>query len=194
MLRRYGLLILITLLLLGCQQEQNDDALIDSGMTKQLKQVKNSQHNNKTDFDNEEIAIHLSNIAGSVPNINNAVAIVAGPYAVVGIDLDKDLDGSRVGTIKYTVSEALKHDPYGKTAVVIADGDIIERIKAMGKSIRDGYPIQGVIDELSTIVSRYMPDFPTKENKYIKPDQNKDIISEDEKDNLNDLEKEHSNK
>lgn len=176
----------------GCQQENNNNTLSNPENTNQFERVKNSQPNSKSNIDNEQIATHLSNLAGSVPNVNNAAAIVVGPYAVVGIDLDKDLDRSRVGTIKFAVSEALKHDPYGKTAVVIADGDIMERIKLMGDSIKAGHPIQGIIEELSAIVGRYMPDFPTKEDEYIQPDQNKEIISEEEQNKLNDIKRDHS--
>src|SRR5690625_7884522 len=86
-------------------------------------QVKN--HNNdqasKQKLNGKGIADHHADIASDVPNVNSASAIVAGPYALVGIDVDQDLDRARVGTVKYTVSEALQHDDYGKTAVVVAD-------------------------------------------------------------------------
>src|SRR5690625_3546091 len=128
-------------------------------------QVKNSDPNQKKEFNNEQIAIHLANVASDIPNVNNATAIVAGPYAVVGIDVDGDLDRSRVGTIKYSVSEALQHDPYGKTAIVIADADLTERFQAMNKKMREGEPIQGIIDELAAIVGRYMPTLPLPEEQ-----------------------------
>src|SRR5699024_11699221 len=73
-------------------------------------------------------ADHLANVAGDVPNVKDATAVVAGPYAVVGIDVDKDLDRSRVGTIKYSVTEALQHDPYGKRS----------EERRVGKEIRYG--------------------------------------------------------
>src|SRR5690625_7179540 len=81
-------------------------------------QIENSQPNDNPPVENDQISNHLAKVANQVPNVNNATAIVAGPYAVVAIDVDKELDRSRVGTIKYSVSEALQHDPYGKTAVV----------------------------------------------------------------------------
>lgn len=98
---------------------------------------------------------------------------MAGPYAVVGIDVDKDLDRSRVGSIKYAVLEALQKDPYGKTAVVVADGDVVERIRSMSDKAGQGYPVQGFVDELSAIVGRYMPDFPINEDRPKERDQNK---------------------
>jgi len=113
---------------------------------------------------NNDIANHLATIAQEVPDVLQAVAIVAGPYAVVGINIDDTTERQRVGTIKYSVSEALRNDPYGKTAVVIADADMMERLRQMRKRMNDGEPIAGVIDELSAVVARYMPIFPVPEH------------------------------
>lgn len=179
-------------LLIGCQQDAENNALHQEEAENRIMRVKDSAPNQNEEFDNEQIATHLANVASSVPNVNNATAIVAGPYAVVGIDIDKDLDRSRVGTIKYSVSEALQHDPYGKTAVVVADADITARIQSMGEQIRQGHPIQGVVDELAAIVGRVMPDFPVEEDRPQQPDQNKEIISDDEEEKLDDIEKDHS--
>lgn len=190
-LRIGGFILVAMLVLVGCQQENNDNALPNKVSENQYEQVKNSNPGEKQNLDNEQLAVHLSNVASSVPNVNGASAIVAGPYAVVGIDVDKDLDRSRVGTIKFSVSEALQHDPYGKTAVVIADADIMQRIESMRTSINEGYPIQGVVDELSAIVGRYMPDFPINEEKP-QPDQNKKVIPDEDRDKLDEIEKDQS--
>lgn len=177
---------------IGCNNEDDQESLPNEPSTNQFIQVEDSSPNEKKDLTNEQIAEHLASVAGSVPNVNDAVAIVVGPYAVVGIDVNSDLDRSRVGTIKYSVSEALHEDPYGKTAVVIADGDIMERIRSMGKKMGEGYPVQGVIEELAAIVGRYMPDFPINENQPTEPDQNKDIIPDHEENRLDDIEKDQS--
>src|SRR5699024_5577928 len=92
------------------------------------------------------------------------------PYAVVGIDIDQDLDRQRVGTTKYSVTEALRNDPYGKTALVVADADMMERIRNMGEEIQQGRPIRGVLEELAEIVNRYMPDMPVEEDKNVDPE------------------------
>jgi len=85
--------------------------------------VKNSSINEVRKEDSEEVSKHLANLAANVPNVNNATAVALGKFAVVGIDVDKDLDRSKVGSIKYSVAEALKKDPYGANAVVVADPD-----------------------------------------------------------------------
>lgn len=188
---RFSILILLTIIVVGCQQENKDHTLPAENQDQSIVHVKDSNMEDNKSYENKDIASHLANVASDVPNVYDAVAIVAGPYAVVGIDVDGELDRSRVGTIKYTVSEALQHDPYGKTAVVIADADIMERIRSMGQSIQDGYPIRGVIDELSAIVGRYMPDFPVDEDRQ-KPDQNKEIVPDEEKEELDRIQEEQS--
>src|SRR5699024_5672262 len=99
----------------------------------------------------------------------------------------------RFGSIKYSVNEALHHDPYGKTAVVVADADVLERLRGMGDKINQGYPVQGVVDELAAIVGRYMPDFPINEDRPQETDQNKQIIPDDEEEHLDNKQKEQSN-
>src|SRR5699024_5541679 len=185
---------LLFLLLFACQPENDATTLPGQGGTSdQYAKVKNSTQNEDKELTNNQIANHLFDVADSVPDVNNSVAIVLGPYAVVGLNVDGDLDRSRVGTIKYSVLEALKKDPYGKTAVVVADGDIADRISEMNKKVQEGYPVQGIIEELAAIVGRYIPNFPVPENMPKEEDQNKEILPEDDKENLEDIQENQSN-
>ncbi|TXL67563.1 YhcN/YlaJ family sporulation lipoprotein [Cerasibacillus terrae] len=186
-------LIIGVTLLSGCMQTNEEKSLQSENDNNRFVQVKQSDQSGKANRSNEQIANHLANIAAQTPNVEDSAAIVAGPYAVVGIDVDQKLNQSRVGTIKYTVSEALRDDTYGKTAVVIADGDINQRIRNMGDKISQGYPVQGVIEELAAIIGRYMPDLPTPQQQPIEPDQNKQKMPKDEREKLNDTQDEQSN-
>lgn len=112
---------------------------------------------------NDHIANHLARLASNVPDVKGATAVVAGPYAVVGIDVDAKLNRERVGTVKFSVNEALRDDPYGKTAVVIADADITKRLQNMKDRMDSGETVKAVVDELAEIVGRYMPVFPLEE-------------------------------
>ncbi|MBC5635835.1 YhcN/YlaJ family sporulation lipoprotein [Ornithinibacillus sp. BX22] len=193
---RLSLIALCFLFLLGCGQNDEDRALPSEreDPNDRIINVKNSAPREEYDFSNEQIADHLAHVASDVPEVDDAVAIVVGPYAVVGIDVDKELDMSRVGTIKYSVIEALQHDPYGRTAVVVADADITERIRRMNDKIAQGYPVQGIVDEVAAIVGRYMPDFPTPEHRPEEPNQNQQIINDDEeRQKMDDIVDEQSN-
>ncbi|MDC3416520.1 YhcN/YlaJ family sporulation lipoprotein [Aquibacillus salsiterrae] len=186
-----GTILMISVFLIGCQQ--NSNLANQSEKRDQPIQVKNTAPMEREDYSNEEIAQHLSNIASKVPNVNGAYAVVAGPYAVVGVDLDKDFDRSRVGTVKFSVAEALQDDPYGKTAIVVADADGTERIRNMADKIKQGHPIEGVVDELAAIVGRYMPEMPVKENQSEVPDDNEELINEREENKLDEIQEDQSN-
>jgi YhcN/YlaJ family sporulation lipoprotein len=108
----------------------------------------------------QEVAERLAQLATRVEQVNDATAVVVGRYAVVGIDVDANLDRAKVGSIKYTVAEALKDDPMGANAIVIADADTYYRLQEMAEEIRTGRPLAGVMDELAEIVGRLMPQVP----------------------------------
>src|SRR5690625_712852 len=182
------LIILNIIFIYGCQQsteKPTNDRESDEPMT----QVSDKS----TASSNTDIAEHLTNIATKVPNVHEATALIAGPYAVVGIDVDKDLDRSSVGVVKYSVSEALHDDPYGKTAIVIADGDIRQRLNNMREDMADGKPVRGIIDELAAIVGRYMPQMPINEDERIIDDEDQqEIISDEDEEQLDNIQKEQS--
>jgi|SRR5690625_1487093 len=193
-LRRSIIITAVLIFMAGCQQTSEEEPLSnnDADSSDRIIHVKDSDPVEPQNLTNGEIANHLANVASEVPEVESAASVVAGPYTVVGIDVDKDLDRSRVGTIKYSVQEALYHDPYGKTAVVVADADVTERIRGMGDKIQQGHPVRGVVDELAAIVGRYMPQFPINEDPPDEPDQNKQIVPEEDRKKMEDVEKEQS--
>ncbi|WP_232824014.1 YhcN/YlaJ family sporulation lipoprotein [Paraliobacillus zengyii] len=191
---KYTMIFLsIFFILAGCQGQEEEENSANQGNEDHVLHVKDSEVSQNEDGSNQEIAKHLANLANNVPDVNEATAIIAGPYAVVGIDVDKEIDRTRVGSIKYAVTEALHDDPYGKTAMVIADADATERIKAMARSVQSGDPVSGVMEELSAIVGRYMPELPPENTNQGEKDSNKQSIPENEEKELEDIQEEQSN-
>jgi YhcN/YlaJ family sporulation lipoprotein len=103
---------------------------------------------------------HLEALAERVPGVKKAHCVVMNNTAVVGIDVEGSLPRSRVGTIKYSVAEALRTDPRGMKSLVTADLDISNRIAEIGDHIRQGHPISGFAAELADIVGRIIPQLP----------------------------------
>ncbi|MRX71682.1 YhcN/YlaJ family sporulation lipoprotein [Bacillus lacus] len=159
--------------------------------------VKNSVNENSIDTKNgQEIAQHLVGIANRIPDVNDAAAVVLGNTAVVGIDVNAELDRNKVESIKYAVSESLTHDRYGENAIVIADADTTVRLRKMGEEIQNGRPVAGVLDELAAIVGRLMPDAPSDiiDNQEESPtEQDNDQLNEQEQQNLNQQQDSQSN-
>lgn len=157
----------------GCSV--NDNARQNEDKNQQIVTVKDSVRENVDRKTGQEIARHLADLAERVPDVKNATAVVLGQYAVVGIDVRQDLDRSKVESIKYSVSESLKQDPYGANAVIVADPDTNERIRNMAEEIQNGRPVGGILDELAQIVGRLMPSVP----RDAIDDQNKQPLKEE---------------
>ncbi|KAA8754251.1 YhcN/YlaJ family sporulation lipoprotein [Paenibacillus sp. UASWS1643] len=119
---------------------------------------------------NEKRINHLKALAKQVEGVEDANCVILGNTAVVGIDVDGELERARVGTIKYAVAEALRKDPEGLDSIVTADADVTERIKEIGEHIRQGHPISGFASELADMVGRIIPQLP----KDVKVRQNPD--------------------
>jgi YhcN/YlaJ family sporulation lipoprotein len=165
-MKRWIFIFLPFLLLLGCAKTGTDgDASPEQVKTKQTIPAGPEQMNGM------DVSEHLEQLAKSVPNVKDANCVVLGNTAIVGIDVDAHLDRSRVGTIKYSVAEALRKDPYGVHAVVTADIDIAQRIREIAADVRQGKPISGFAEELADIVGRIVPQMP------------KDIVPRDEQPN-----------
>ncbi|MBE3570366.1 MAG: YhcN/YlaJ family sporulation lipoprotein [Bacillales bacterium] len=179
------LLLLAVLLLASCSGNRNsaeNENHTNPSHNAPLMQVKNSNPRPLERESGQRKANHLTKLAESVPNVENARAVVLGPYAIVGIDVNPNIDRSQVGSIKYSVAESLKHDPYGSRAVVVADPDMNARLREIQMDIRNGRPIQGIMNELSDIVGRVMPEIP---NQIVEP-KNPDRATEHPKRNLPD--------
>lgn len=167
-MKKIVVLSLSSLFLFACSQNNGNN----NEQTNSSLQVEQSSYEQNEALNNNEIANHLAELATEVPDVEDANAIIAGPYAIVAIDVDKDTKKQRVGTIKYSVSEALRNDPYGKTAVVIADADVSQRIREMRLKMEEGHVIHGIVDELAEIVARYMPTFPAEQNPPVEQEEN----------------------
>ncbi|WP_045506334.1 YhcN/YlaJ family sporulation lipoprotein [Bacillus amyloliquefaciens] len=122
--------------------------------------VKNTAPETAENPGRTDIAKHLVEVTEKIPGITDATTVVLGRYSVVGIDVDDNLERSKVESIKYTVAQALKNDPYGANAVVVADPDTVSRLRGMASDIKAGRPVSGILDELAAIVGRVMPEVP----------------------------------
>lgn len=123
-------------------------------------QAQQNQNNGERMPNRAEVEAHLEQLARGVSGVENAHCVIVGNTAIVGIDVDGNLERSRVGTIKYSVAEAFRKDPYGVDAFVTADIDITNRLAEIGADIRNGRPLAGFAEELADIMGRLVPQVP----------------------------------
>lgn len=116
----------------------------------------------------------LAQLALKVPQVKQVSAVSLGRYTIVALDVNPDLDSSRVGTVKYAVAQALRDDPRGKSALVTADVDLLHRIQEMNKEISQGRPVAGIMKELASIASRIAPQPSTEVKKRERNETNQD--------------------
>jgi YhcN/YlaJ family sporulation lipoprotein len=143
----------------GCSMNNKNEVAEDNAKNN-ITKVNNSTIKEADRNTGQQTATRLTGLAKSIPEVNDATAVVLGKYAIVGIDIDQDIERSQVGTIKYSVGEALKHDPNGANAMIVADPDLNERIREVAKDIKDGKPVRGILNELADITSRVIPEVP----------------------------------
>ncbi|MEK4971937.1 YhcN/YlaJ family sporulation lipoprotein [Niallia sp. FSL R7-0648] len=184
-MKKWFFFIAVLFLLAGCTNNnaENNQQSENRENSPQVTNVKNSTNQRVDRKTGQDIAKRLVALATSIDNVNDATAVVIGKYALVGIDINADLDRSEVGSIKYAVAESLKNDPDGANAVVIADPDINARLKEIGEDIQNGKPIQGIFNELADISGRLIPEVPAD---MIRNEPDRDLKKPDEQ--LNDKE------
>lgn len=197
-LKAFYSFLLLLVLLAGCNQKDeigyqtNEDNTQPYQISTKDNQVK---ENSRKSF--QEISNRLADTAREMPNVKDATAVAVGRYAIVGIDVDDQLERSEVGSIKYTVAEALKNEPHGASALVVADPDLYARLQELAQDFRSGQPIQGIANELADIAGRTMPEIPgnltpVKEPEQA-PDQSKKPLNQDQRKELNKEQEDQSN-
>lgn len=175
-MRKSMCLLLVLLLLTSCgvtnkessPSPQDKQSVKTAGYqgNRVVRQLSNDGVNAKGE---SEIALkdHFEQLAKRVPGVNGAHCVVLNNVAIVGLDVEGSLGRSRVGSIKYSVAEAIRKDPRSVRALVTADMDLSSRLAEMSRHVSKGHPISGFASELADIVGRIMPQLPedTKPNK-----------------------------
>ncbi|MGF9712943.1 YhcN/YlaJ family sporulation lipoprotein [Paenibacillus naphthalenovorans] len=156
-----ALIMLLSTVLTGCTQSPKNGAAPPQNVDPNHQvQVNQTAPQKKEITDPAGVAQRLEQIAGSVPNVESANCVVFGNTAVVGINVPQGMDRAKVGTVKLSVAEALKHDPYGVDALVTADMDLAERLRRVRDHVMNGRPINGFAEEMAAIIGRIVPQVP----------------------------------
>ncbi|WP_243735200.1 YhcN/YlaJ family sporulation lipoprotein [Paenibacillus turpanensis] len=156
------MLLCIGLALAGCSRNETNDASPPQSENYKVNTEQTAPNRIKQQMpaNPQEVTERLERLAASVPQVKSANCVVMGNTAVVGIDIEGTADRSRVGTIKYSVAEALRKDPYGVNAIVTADMDLADRIREIREDIANGKPFSGLANEMADIIGRIIPQLP----------------------------------
>jgi YhcN/YlaJ family sporulation lipoprotein len=191
-MKRLFIFTTLVLVLTACNNSSNN---AQNNEKQSLVNVKNSYIEEVDRKTGQEVSKRLVELATSIPNVHDATAVVIGRYAIVGIDVNSKIERSQVGSIKYSVAESLKADPYGARAIVVADADTNQRLKEISADIQKGRPIQGIMEELADVAGRLMPEIPgdmIDPNPKNAPEEPKKKLQKNEKRSLEDKQQEES--
>ncbi|MBY0144625.1 YhcN/YlaJ family sporulation lipoprotein [Neobacillus niacini] len=191
-MKRLFIFTTLVLVLTACNNSSNN---AQNNEKQSLVNVKNSYIEEVDRKTGQEVSKRLVELATSIPNVHDATAVVIGRYAIVGIDVNSKIERSQVGSIKYSVAESLKADPYGARAIVVADADTNQRLKEISADIQNGRPIQGIMEELADVAGRLMPEIPgdmIDPNPKNAPEEPKKKLQKNEKRSLEDKQQEES--
>lgn len=159
--RRLLLAVLMLSVFVGCTKG-NEGASPSQTTDRNGVRAEQTAPAQRENLDAAAIEARLESLARGVPGVQSANCVVYGKTAVVGIDVKQDMERSKIGTIKYSVAEALRKDPYGVNAVVTADMDLDQRLRNIRDKVRNGRPVVGFAEEMADIIGRIMPQLPSE--------------------------------
>ncbi|MDQ1912964.1 YhcN/YlaJ family sporulation lipoprotein [Paenibacillus sp. GD4] len=160
-MRMFVAAILLLTVLSGCNQSpRNGASPSQTGDQTGKVQVQQTAPQKKEITDPAAVSARLEQIATSIPNVESANCVIFGNTAVVGINVPPNMDRAKVGTIKLSVAEALKKDPYGVDAFVTADMDLAGRLQRVRSQMQNGRPLNGLAEEMAAIIGRIVPQLP----------------------------------
>ena len=127
----------------------NDQNLIDDGIIR----------TNEMDMTmRQQLEDRIANDVEKIQGVNDAVVIINGNTAYVGIDAGRNITDQKTNDLKdQVIDTARKADTRITKVYVSADMDAMERLRGFGRDIRAGRPITGFIDEIEDIFRRPLP-------------------------------------
>lgn len=125
---------------------------------KNVRVPQQAQENHQQQGNATQQADRIAQVVTAIPGVNGANVLITGRVALVGVDLNSNITGSKIDTLKYSVREAAERTGKGYRAVVFADVDTVARIKKMAEGVRVGRPVSSFTDEIADILSRLVPE------------------------------------
>ncbi|GAA0723605.1 hypothetical protein GCM10008905_16430 [Clostridium malenominatum] len=146
---------LVTSNLLACTNTNNKNNTIKQDINKTQNAVENKEQNTAELTQRaDKIAKELTNIKG----VNSANVLISNERALVGIDINKNLEGNATNNLKTEVENKVKSvDSKIKTVAVSADADTLQIIRNIGQGVSAGKPLSEFGNEVEELFRRILP-------------------------------------
>lgn len=105
------------------------------------------------------LADEAAELADDIDGVDDAYAIVTGPFSLmVGLMLEEGIDEARAEQIEERVADELPRRLDGVDEVVVTSNpDMVERIREIGRGVREGRPVSEFADEIEEMMDRIAP-------------------------------------
>jgi len=157
--------VLLLTLFVGCspaRKPAND--MTNRSRNQTTEQNKNNRNNSMTTDDemdareSSRIADQLADEATKVKGVKSASVVFTNKTAIVGLNLEANIEGDQTEDIKQEVTNRLKRaNKKVETVSISTDADTVTRIRKIAKGIAEGRPVSEFAKELSEITRRITP-------------------------------------
>ncbi|HEX3031074.1 MAG TPA: YhcN/YlaJ family sporulation lipoprotein [Bacillota bacterium] len=104
-----------------------------------------------------DAAADISTKVAKISGVNKSYVVVVGNVALIGLDIKKDVQGSKVTAIKKEAAKIARQDTRIVSATVAEDADTVTRIRNISTGIGKGRPISEFFKQINEIFTRVQP-------------------------------------
>ncbi|WP_427338479.1 YhcN/YlaJ family sporulation lipoprotein [Caloranaerobacter sp. DY30410] len=155
--------MIITIFTYGCRKaekpnlpspNQEDRNIIDNEIERKDLDVVEEKSDKALSTRAEKIADSIVDL----PGVDDATVVITGNTALVGVDIEEELEGKVVTDLKKQIVTRVKQiDKNIKNVTVTADPDLFERIDDIAQEINRGRGMSEFTDEVKEIIRRITP-------------------------------------
>lgn len=107
---------------------------------------------------NTKRAQYIAEAISKTPLVEETTVVITGNTALVGVDLASSINESQVNQLKKSIEEkTFVTDASLKNVSVTVSPEIVERISDISRNLSQGKPINGLAEEISSIIRRITP-------------------------------------
>jgi len=120
--------------------------------------INGNNGNNRNNGNNMDLARNITNQLKAMPSIEDAIVVISGNTALVGINAANDLKNDEDKFLKNDIVNKVKSMAPNLTNVAVTESpDLYERIRKLSQDMDRGQTIQGLGNEFKEILERIMP-------------------------------------
>lgn len=118
--------------------------------------IGNNVNNNNND--NMRLADDIADRVADMKQVNDATVLLNNRNAFVAVDMSGDKEGRLTNDLKDQITNKVRDtDANINNVYVSADADFFDRVGQYADDVRDGEPIQGLVDEITETIRRVFP-------------------------------------